>query len=159
MWFAMRRALSSDWTYFEKWVGPLSFGLGGVILIAQLVMNFRDVEAGDLLFAALWLPVALAVCCYGWRRKHVSVDGQFLYVTNYRKEIAIPLSEVGGVTYFGLGSIQTVTVHLRSPSEFGRRIKFTPRRHSLFGIDEPPAVGQLRSLARQQGRVTPNGAT
>jgi len=149
----MKRKLSSDWTYFEKWVGLPAFGGGAILLIVQIIRDFREVEAGTFLFATVWLTGALWACRYAWRRKHVSVDEQFLYATNYLKEIAVPLSEIARVTYFGLGNIRTVTVHLRSRSEFGHSIKFNPPYHSFFGIDEPPVVDELRRLVREQSRV------
>jgi len=149
----MKRKLSSDWTYFEKWVGLPVFGGAAIFLIVQLIRYFREVEAGTFLFFAVWLTGAFAACRYGWKNKHVSVDEQFLYATNYLKEIAIPLSEMESVKYFGLGNIRTVTVHLKSRSEFGRSIKFNPLYHSFFGIDEPPVVDELRRIICERSNV------
>lgn len=149
----MKRKLSSDWTYFEKWVGLPVFGGAAIFLIVQLIRDFREVEAGTFLFFAVWLTGAFAACRYGWRSKHVSVDEQFLYATNYLKEIAIPLSEMESVKYFGLGNVRTVTVYLKSRSDFGRSIKFNPLYHSFLGIDEPPVVEELRRVICEQSRV------
>lgn len=148
----MKRPLSSGWTYFEKWVTIPVFGGASILFAAQLVKHFHETDAGLLLFASVWLTVALVGCWYAWRRKHVGVDDKFLYVTNYWKEIAIPLSEVEHVRYFGLGNMRTVTIYLRSSSKFGRVIKFTPPFHSFFGVDESPVVEELRRAVRQDER-------
>jgi hypothetical protein len=62
----------------------------------------------------------------------------------------VPLSAVEKVTYFGLGNIRLVTIHLRERSAFGAKITFNPPYHSFFGIDEPPVVKELRKLARER---------
>jgi len=149
----MERRISSAWTYFEKWIGLPLFGVAAIFLAVQIVRDFNEVEVGTFLFAMAWITGAFASCRYAWKRKHVSVDERFLYATGYLKKISIPLSDIESVSYFGLGNIRTVTVHLRSRSEFGRNIKFNPPYHSFFGIDEPPVVDELRSLVREQSRI------
>jgi len=146
----MKRRISGEWAYFEKWVGLPLFGGGAVLLIVQDIRHIdEESNPAALLFVAVWLVGASFACWYSWRLKHVSVDEYSLFVTNYLKEIKLPLSSVERVTYFGLGNIRLVTIHLREPSAFGAKITFSPPYHSFFGLSEPPVVGELRKLARE----------
>ena len=78
----------------------------------------------DFLFG--WIVGCVFIYWICIRLKEVSVDDDFLYVSNYRKEIAIPLSEIYDVTENVWVNIHPVTIHLRSPSEFGDKIVFMP---------------------------------
>src|SRR5215813_7967384 len=96
----MRRRLSSFQTVLVKFVFPAiwiplwSFG--------TLMMFIRGAESADpnpkWIFLLLWV---VGIVFIGWdciRLKEVSVDDSFLYVSNYLKEVSIPLSEIYDVT-------------------------------------------------------------
>jgi len=85
----------------------------------------------------------------------VSVDQDFLYISNFLEEISIPLSEIKDVAPNGGINIHTVTIHLYSPSEFGDKIVFIPRIR-LFGFwSSHPVVAELKELARSKSIATP----
>lgn len=81
--------------------------------------------------------------------KQVAVDDRFLYVTEYggSTDAVIPLTEISGVTQWRGKSIRPVSVHLRSPSMFGTRIRFQPLLQSGLALQEDPVVEELRRLA------------
>ena len=146
----MKRRISSEWSYFEKWAGLIAFGGGGLLLIVQVLLHLNEVAVGGpLLFIIVWLTGASLACWHAWTLKHVSVDEDSLYVTNYWKEVVVPLSDVGRVTYFGFSNIRIATIHLRRRSEFGAKIRFSPP-YRFFGGGEPPEVKELRGLAKAQ---------
>ena len=91
--------------------------------------------------------------------KAVSVDGRNLWVSNFRKEIAIPLSEVKQVAEVEQFRFKLIVLSLRRPTEFGRQIKFMPRAQ-LRLWKEHSAVGELRRLIESQAAPTSpnNGA-
>lgn len=129
------------------------FGGMALYMNREVVGHIGEMDIDTLLFSLCWIVFAFAICRYAWKRKHVSVDEHFLYVTNYFKEIVIPLAEVERVTYFGFGYSRTVTLHLRAPSEFGRRIKFRPPiEFAFFGGGEPPVVGELQALIHEHAK-------
>jgi hypothetical protein len=145
----MKRQLSSFETILSKWLIPLVFGGASLFILVQFVLQRSQINhLSQVWFPLLWVTGAWIACWYSFLLKHVSVDDTCLYVKNYLREVAIPLTDVERVTYFGLGNIRQVTIHLRSPSAFGQRIWFAPPYHSFFGIDEPPVVEELRKLAR-----------
>lgn len=58
--------------------------------------------------------------------KRVVIKGDTLLVSNYLKEIAIPLSQVRYVDGPDWSSLRRITLVLREPSEFGEEIVFAP---------------------------------
>lgn len=70
-----------------------------------------------LLSVSLWPLIKL---------KRVSVDNDFLYVSNYFNETRISIRDIYNVTENRWINFHPVTIHLRSPSEFGRKIVFAP---------------------------------
>jgi hypothetical protein len=91
-----------------------------------------------------------------WRRlKKVAVDDHFLYVSDYSDtdEVTIPLSDIVRVTQWRGKTLRTVTVHLRSPSKFGKRIQFQPTLEKGewgWAWQENRVVHELRRLANSQ---------
>jgi hypothetical protein len=87
------------------------------------------------------------------RLKEVSVDDDFPYVSNYLKEVSIPLSEIYDVTDNLWINIHPVTIHLKSPSEFGDKIVFMPTVR-FFGRGSHPVVNELKELAGSKNITT-----
>ena len=150
----MRTKLSSDWTYFSKWVAPPAFGGAAVLSLAQTLRHPHGQNSGDYLFAAVWGVAALAACWYGLRLKHVVVDERFLYVSNYVGDVALPLSGIVGVREKIIAPhIRSVIIYLSEPSAFGRRIMFEPSLGSYFSFKASPAFIELRKIVRQNLRA------
>lgn len=100
----------------------------------------------------LWVLVVGSAFIY-WsciRLKEVSVDDDFLYVSNYLKEISIPLSNIYDVTENVWINIHPVTIHLSSPSEFGDKIIFMPKTRFFALFSSHPVVKELKVLARSK---------
>jgi hypothetical protein len=87
------------------------------------------------------------------RLKAVSVDDDFLYVSNYLKEISIPLSEINDVTEIVWLNIHPVTIHLKSESAFGDKIIFMLKSKFTF-FSSHPVVAELKDLARSKNMAT-----
>lgn len=84
------------------------------------------------------------------RLKYVSVDDDFLYVSNYVREIAIPLWDIYDVTENFWLKTHPVTVHLQHRSEFGDKIVFMPKTR-FWGFTSHPVVKELKQLAGSKG--------
>jgi len=67
-------------------------------------------------------------------------------------QIAIPLSEIYDVTENVCVNIHPVTIHLRSPSEFGDKIVFMPTTRFFAFFSPHPVVNELKELARSRIR-------
>jgi len=137
-------------------------GSAGVLVTYFLVLRFQPLAGLDrspvataVVIAALWIIFVAVTYRRSWRPlKRVAVDDGFLYVSDYadRNEIAIPLTEIVRVTQWRGSAFRPVTVHLRTPSKFGDRIKFQPAPAGEFGWawSENRIVGELRALANLQ---------
>lgn len=58
--------------------------------------------------------------------KRVVIEGDKLLVSNYLKEVEVPLSQVRHVDGPDWSSLRRITLVLREPSEFGEEITFAP---------------------------------
>ena len=124
-----------------------------------VMMFLRGVEDAD--------PAAKWICLFAWvvgsafiywssiRLKEVSVDDNFLYVSNYLKEISIPLSDIYDVTENVWVNIHPITIHLKSPSEFGDKIVFMPKTRFFALFSSHPVVKELKVLARKNMAARP----
>jgi len=103
-----------------------------------------------LLFLFFWLGGSAFIYWSCIRLKEVSVDDDFLYVSNYLKEIVIPLSEIYDVTENVWVNIHPVTIRLKTPSEFGEKIVFMPTVRFFALFSSHPVVTELKELARSK---------
>lgn len=103
-------------------------------------------------FIFSWIIGTAWLCWFAFRLKKVEIDDKSLYVSNYREEIRIPLSEIERVKESFLTNPKQVTIVLRSPSKFGSRIVFVPelRFFDIFGSH--PVVGELREIIKRYSR-------
>lgn len=119
------------------------------------MMFLGGLEGSDAIskwvFLFVWVGGSAFICWNCIRLKEVSVDDNFLYVSNYLKEVSIPLTEIYDVTENAWLNIHPVTIHLKSPSEFGHKITFMPkvRFWSFFNLSHP-VVKELKKLARSK---------
>jgi hypothetical protein len=141
----MVERLSSLQTFFSKFIFPPiwigSFGLG-----VTKTMQAADPRSWLPIFV-IWIVGSGFIYWTCARLKKVSIDEQYLYVSNYFQEIAVPFSFVGDVTQNRWMNNQMVTIHFKSPTEFGDRIVFMPTFRFFAFIGPHPVVARLKQLA------------
>lgn len=98
-------------------------------------------------FLIMWIIPSGFIFRYCAGLKRVCVDSQNLYVSNYRREITVPLSMIASVTENRWINIHPVTVHFLSPTEFGQEITFMPTVRPFAFWSRHPVVAELRQLA------------
>ncbi len=153
------RTLSSSLTFFSKFVWPMMF-LGAVAWASTLSEpNMTPTGqlmkwAGVIFFAAaciwmLWVAGGL---------KRVRIDSDFLYVSNYLRETAIPLDMIDRVREYWWINPGYVAVHFRQPTVVGSQIRFLAKWEvvgavcnwmRLFGVAIPPhpVIAELKNAA------------
>jgi hypothetical protein len=141
------------------WIG--GFGLGTTLL-------FR---AGDHLgdrpappdMKWVFLPILLVggIFIYWWcvRLKRVVMTDGELRISNYRREIVVPLSDVDEVTENRWVNLHPVTVQFVRRTDFGYRIVFMPKTRPFALFSSHPIVGELRSAAATAKRGPTAAAT
>ncbi|MGJ4940175.1 hypothetical protein ACQR1W_06335 [Bradyrhizobium sp. HKCCYLS1011] len=147
--------LSSAWTFSAKFVFPAlwisGFGLGTVSLWLDAFHgrnNELPPSVEKFVFLGVWIvgSVFILWVCAGLKR--VRADGRQLFVSNYRREICIPLNAVQDVRQNRWLNIRPVTIYFRVATEFGDRAKFMPKRRiaiRFWRVD--PIVNELKQLA------------
>ena len=144
----MKRTISSSQTILMKIIFPMIwiplFGMGALTV---LFSPSNDLTFPKLYFLFLWIVGSAFIYWLCIRLKKVSVDGGFLYVSNYVKEITVPLTEIYDVTENVWINIHPVTIHLKFPSEFGDKIRFMPKTRFFAWFSSHPIVSELQELA------------
>ena len=150
----MKRRLSSFQTILVKIVMPVVWlPLLGFLDVTTFAVKGAN-EAPEWILLGMLVASSALVYWYGIRLKVVSVDDNFLYVSNYLKEISIPLSDIYDVTENFWINNHPVTIHLKSPSEFGDKIVFMPTTRFFAMFSSHPVVNELKELARSSGVQT-----
>jgi hypothetical protein len=125
------------------WIPVWGFGT-----LTMFLGGFHGADAPPKwLFLFGWIIGSAFIYWSCIRLKEVSVDDDFLYVSNYLKEISIPLSQISDVTENIWLNIHPVTIHLKAPSEFGDKIVFMPKTRFFAFFSSHPVVAELKRLA------------
>lgn len=99
----------------------------GVQFFAGWLALPGDVPGGFLVL--VWAITAVNFLWIGWvalRSHKVTADRENFYVSDYRREIVIPRSDLYEATEMRWIQPCWITLHLRRPSEFGDKIVFIP---------------------------------
>jgi hypothetical protein len=153
----MRRTLSSGLSGFYKFFPALWIPLFGLGTAGVFLNIFHDADGANppafvkWIFLCVWLAGSVFSYHLCASLKEVSVDEGFLYVSNYLDEVSVPLSEIGNVSENRWLNIHPVTIHLKSPTKFGSRIKFMPKVKPSSTFGTHPVVTELEDLAKLAG--------
>jgi hypothetical protein len=154
----MNRQLSSRMTFFYKVVFP-TIWIGGFASGSALM--FLSPDAWNLnphLRKVRWIFLLALIVGAGliyWsciRMKKVWLGQNSLIISNYLREITVPLQQVERVSGSILMSPELVWVHFRRATAFGNRIIFMPKLRLLSGFSQHPVVDDLRQLINEAHR-------
>ncbi len=121
----MRIRINSLETYFDKYVLPFVFipwaGFGSVkrTVAATTATKYS-------LLIGLWVIVGTLIVWQALRLKTVILEDDVLYVGSYWKQVRVHLSEVMNIKGQSLLT-RHWTLELRTPTEFGDKIRFIPK--------------------------------
>jgi hypothetical protein len=138
--------LSSRLTFITKTIFP-AFWIAGFGALTALFWVGRGLQAETgWLFLTAWIAGTLSFLWWCIPLKKVRVDGNALYVSNFRKEIVVPLTFIESVTENRWINVHPVTIHFRGDTEFGRKISFMPKSRVMFFWSSHPVVDELRRM-------------
>ena len=148
----MKKQLSSDSTVFWKYTFPgLWIPMMGVGAIAAGRLSLE--EPAWILFTLGWLIASSYLIWFARRLKNVSIDGDFIYVSGFRKQIQIPLAHIEGVKENFWASPKLITLTLNHPSEFGTKIVFVPDFLVFAALRSHPVVQEINTAVRRRRSV------
>ena len=141
----MKKEISSSQTFLYKVLFPCLWMPGTGLLIFRF-----SFDAGRLDYFILlnWIGASVFLVWYTARLKSVRIDGDLLYIKNYRKEISTPLANIADVSESRWGNPHTITLSLRDATEFGDQITFISQERFLAFWRAHPTVEELKNFAK-----------
>ena len=145
----MKKTVSAETTVVWKYVFPglwIPFmGVGAIAAGFQIAK-----EPGWSLFVLGWIIASGYLIWFARRLKFVSIDEDFLYVSQFRKQIQIPLSQVQRVKENFWARPKLVTLILNHPSEFGTKIVFVPTPLAFAAFRSHPIVHEIERAVQRR---------
>jgi hypothetical protein len=144
--------LSSSVTFIYKFVFPAIWVVIAGFLAVVTVEGIRRTSFPDTLTSLLivvpWLLAGIFLLRLAAPILRVELRDGRLYASNYRREIEIQRADIVRVTQNVWVNVRPITLHLRSDTPFGKRIRFIPPGRVIFAFwKEDPLVEKLRELA------------
>ena len=119
--------------------------------VGAIVAGFQATkEPGWILFVFGWIIASGYLICFARRLKFVSIDEDFIYVSQFRNEIKIPLVDIQQVKENFMARPKLITLTLNPPSEFGRKIVFVPAPLLLGAFRKHPIVEEIKRLVQRR---------
>jgi len=145
------RTISSAQTFLMKFMFPVLW-MGGFALGTATLFRAGDrlgerPPQGDLKWAFLAVLLAGSLVIYWWcvRLMRVAMTDRELRISNYRREVVVPLSDVDQVTENRWVNSHPVTVQFVRRTDFGHRIVFMPKVRPFALFSSHPIVAELRA--------------
>ncbi len=120
-----------------KWLFPLvwsgGWGYGTLdLLLHPDTATWNGVPGAappgtTVLMLSAWVVGTVALAAFGWGLKLVRVEGDALLISNYLREIRVPLADVVYVRRSFFPHAGGVRVGFRAPTPFGNKITFIGR--------------------------------
>ena len=149
----MKSKISSPWTFFAKFIFPLSFFVVALIQIVSAWPGIPPPSNGamwppPLPYLSLAFPLLFVVFAivYSGNLKRIYMDKKNLYISNYLKEIVVSIENIQSVEEYPGPRLRPAKIRFREATDFGMQVAFIPRDSS------PPwrrsvVVSELRKLA------------
>jgi hypothetical protein len=147
---AQGKTISSAYTFWIKFVYPTlwipGFGFGTFILWSGLAHGKNGGAPPEVikdLFAIIWVTGTAFFLWLGIQLKRVRIDAQNLYVSQWFREITVPIREISNVTENRWINLHPVTIHFKKVTACGRSVMFMPTiRLALWSAH--PIVAELQ---------------
>ncbi|MDH5667026.1 MAG: hypothetical protein OEY86_03325 [Nitrospira sp.] len=139
------KTISSPFTFLLKFIIPV-WVVGS--LIWSIGTDLPTREEKDMEYLGFGILVGTFIIWTVAGLKKVRMDSTHLYISNYLKEIVVPVDDIVDITdYTGLNLAHVI--HFRTPTVFGQSIKFFPFGRFLYMSDGPSdlVVKELKERA------------
>ena len=146
------RVYSSKLTYFYKVFFPgVWVSIFGVLVVSFWACGKLPESSGPqkVGLAVFWILASAYIFWYCLRLKKVRQVGDTLYVSDFSKEVSIPAMQVASATESRWDKNRLITIHLKSPCEFGDSIPFIPVMNwAMTPFKEHPVLTELRTALK-----------
>jgi hypothetical protein len=147
------RRLSSAYTLIYKFVYTFLwfFGFGGAVVV--IFFNSQSSQEWWIL-GLVWILGLLGVVLFCARLKRVRMDVKYLYISNYLREVRVPLSSVTDVRDMNRISLQTVSLKFLPSTPFGSSVTFMPKIRFRNRSEPHPVVKEIEASVKRTKRTT-----
>ncbi|MEO6690024.1 MAG: hypothetical protein ABIS07_01510 [Dokdonella sp.] len=149
--------LSSAQTFIMKFVFPaIWISMFGAATLALWSGSMQARNGQNLpmemkwVFLFGWIAGSAMILWFCAPLKRVRMDGAILHVSNYLREIAVPLTSIDRVAENRWINIHPVTIHFRRTTEFGDAIRFMPTARMFGFFSAHPVVAELEQAVFAQ---------
>ena len=152
------RVISSGQTLAVKWLGPATFLFGAAFFAGMFYLGlfaglYRQMFHGGLspaimnFFWGMWSLGTLFALWWGYRLKRVAVDGDLIYISDYFREVKLPLSDILEITENRWIDLHPITIEFASSTPWGHYVRFMPKVRILVPQwFSHPIVAELRDM-------------
>ena len=134
------KALSTSMTFFWKFIFPTlwlgGFGLGTIAIISTEGFGGLHMLLG-------WFFGFAFIYYLCFRAKRVYIDDNYLYLSNYRKQIQVPLENIQYVSENIMLSPRPIFIEFKNETEFGKKIMFIGYTEMFLFFSPHPAVKEI----------------
>lgn len=149
-----RKKLSGSLTIFHKFISPIII-IVTVLFFLKNYWAFTNTRSPIPMILVLSLAIVSSISMSLWlsyRLTVVSVLDDTLIISDYFKEIRVPLSDVFDVKEMRWMQPYWITIHFRKSTEFGETVMFVPPfRFASFWIANP-LVNEIKELVSRSKR-------
>jgi hypothetical protein len=149
----MTRTLSSAYSLIYKFIYTFLwiFGFGGAV--AVISFNSRWSQECWIL-GLVWIFGLLGVVLFYARLKRVRMDAKYLYISNYLREVRVPLNSVTDVRDMNRISLQAVSLKFLPSTPFGSSVTFMPKIRFRNMSEPHPVVKEIEASVKRTKRTT-----
>lgn len=148
----MQRELSSFVTVWWKFTFPAiwicGFGAATAAMWSGAFHGRYNEPPPDWMrwqFLAIWLVASTFLIWFGRPLRRVSLRDGVLTVSNFFREISVPVTTISRVTQSYMSRPPTITIHLDHQTPLGRRIVFIPAGPNHY-LSEHPTTTELKGI-------------
>ncbi|MEP6849632.1 MAG: hypothetical protein ABI999_12310 [Acidobacteriota bacterium] len=146
----MSRQISSQLTNIYR-IGTFVSAAAGVIFLIFVGFVSRKADIGEMAFFGIFVFIAAGLSIwFALRLRDVSIDDNYLYVSNFNSGQRISLAEISDVTENFWLKYHPITIHLRSGTPTAAKIVFLPTWRWFTAWRGHPVVDELKELARKK---------
>jgi hypothetical protein len=145
------RRLSSAYTFIYKYVytSLWIFGFGGSVVV--IFFNSR-MSREFWILGSVWILGLFGIVLFCARLKRVRMNEKHLYISNYLREVRVPLNSVTDVRDMNRISLQAVSLKFLPSTPFGSSVTFIPQIRFRNMSEPHPVVKEIKTAVKQANR-------
>ena len=155
---ASREVLSSIQTWPNKFLVPVAYVFGFIYAVWRA--NIYALVPNAVVIVPL--VFALSMACVYWyqgRLKKVTLDGAELIISDYFREIHVPLTKISEVRGSRMSKMHYIKVQFDPALGFGGSIIFMPKWRFVWPFQEHPCAQELRERIESARYFSPRRYT